>query len=208
MLLLAHAGLTLGAAVLLNQAFNKVNPPPAIEALEPSAETGEAGKYPSWGVGKWFSALTKRIDIRLLFIGSLLPDIIDKPVGQLLFGETFSNGRVFCHTLLFLILVSLAGFYLYRSYSKNWLLVISFGTFTHLVLDQMWRAPQTLLWPLYGFAFGKIELTGWAQYVLHSLYADPAVYIPESIGAVILVLFLWILVINRSLVGFIVRGRL
>jgi len=92
-------------------------------------------------------------------LGSLLPDIIDKPVGQFFFRDTFSNGRIFCHTLLFLILITLAGLCLYRSRGKTWLLGFSFGTFMHLIQDQMWLEPRTFLWPLYGFAFEKIDLT-------------------------------------------------
>jgi len=45
------------------------------------------------------------------------------------------------------------GLYLHKNYQKAWLLAIATGMFTHLMLDSMWGAPQTLLWPLYGWAF-------------------------------------------------------
>ena len=70
----------------------------------PAAQAGTKGKP------AWFDALARRVDIRLLAIGSLLPDIIDKPVGQVFFRGTFSDGRIFSHTLLFLALVSLGGY--------------------------------------------------------------------------------------------------
>lgn len=178
------------------------------ETRELSAEISPARNYPSWHITPWFASLGKRIDIRLLLIGSLLPDIIDKPLGHLLFRETFSNGRIFCHTLLFLILVTLAGVYLHRNRRKTWLLVLSFGTFTHLIFDQMWLTPRTLLWPLYGVAFDRTELANWLQYVLHTLSTDPAIYVPEIIGAVILILFIWVLVSNRKLHSFIIKGEL
>ncbi len=47
------------------------------------------------------------IDVRLLMLGSILPDLIDKPLGHLIFPE--DNGRIFAHSLLFVILLVLIG---------------------------------------------------------------------------------------------------
>ncbi|MFC2010661.1 metal-dependent hydrolase [Chloroflexota bacterium] len=51
---------------------------------------------------------------------------------------------MFTHTLLFFILITLSGLWLYKWRSQTWLLVLSFGVFTHLLLDQMWSSPSTL----------------------------------------------------------------
>jgi hypothetical protein len=51
-----------------------------------------------------------RFDYRFVLVGSMLPDIIDKPLGQLVLRNLMSNGRIFSHTLLFLLLICLAGF--------------------------------------------------------------------------------------------------
>jgi membrane-bound metal-dependent hydrolase YbcI (DUF457 family) len=138
--------------------------------------------------------LADRIDIRLLLIGSLLPDIIDKPVGMLFFRDTFSNGQIFSHTLLFFAVITLGGLCLYRRRDKTWLLVLSFGTFTHLILDAMWRKPRTLLWPLYGFSFEKIDLTNWLPEKWHIWLTEPTILISEFVGAVVVISFLWLLV--------------
>jgi hypothetical protein len=121
--------------------------------------------------------------------------------------DTLSSGIIYGHTLLFLILLTLAGVIVYRSYGRTWLLAFSFGTFTHLILDQMWRLPEALLWPAYGFAFKRIVLTDWARRTWLNLLTDPEIYIPEIVGGVILVLFLWVLVRSRSLPGFMRRGK-
>ena len=105
----------------------------------------------------WLTSLANRIDIRLLLVSSLLPDIIDKPIGQLWLRGTLNNGRIFCHTLLFLLIITFIGVYLYRTRHRNWLLVLSGGVFTHLIFDEMWLMPGTLLWPLYGLAFERLE---------------------------------------------------
>jgi hypothetical protein len=53
------------------------------------------------------SKLKVKMDYRLIIIGSLLPDIIDKPVGMILL--PLNNGRVFGHTLLFILILLLIG---------------------------------------------------------------------------------------------------
>jgi len=197
MLVLGHAGITLGAGVLLNSALIK------------SGYAPFKGQSPqSSGRLSWFSSLGSRIDIRILMIGSLLPDIIDKPVGQLLLRNTLDNGRIFSHTLLFLLIITLIGIYLYRARRRNWLLVLSAGTLSHLILDEMWRTPETLFWPLFGFAFQRLEdLTYWLQGIWYVLFHAPSVYIPEVIGAVILLWFTLALVKRGRLFSFLIRGR-
>ncbi len=208
MLILGHTGITLGAAVLLNGVLTKGNPLRLKGDLELSPKMPPARNCASARIVSWLASLGNHIDIRLLLIGSLLPDIIDKSVGQLLFREIFSNGRIFCHTLLFLILITLVGIYLYRSYSKTWLLVLSFSTFTHLIFDQMWLTRQTLLWPLYGFTFEKIDLTHWIEIIFHALLTNPVVYISEIVGGAILILFAWVLVSNGKVHAFIRNRKL
>ncbi|MFC1903532.1 metal-dependent hydrolase [Chloroflexota bacterium] len=208
MLILGHTGLTLGITVLLNRALTKGNAPPPKGSLEPSTKTPQARASVSRHLAAWFTSLANRLDIRILLIGALLPDIIDKPVGQLLFRETFSNGRIFSHTLLFLALITASGIFLQRSYGKNWLLVLSLGTSIHLILDEMWLSPKTLFWPLFGFTFEKIDLTGWTGGIFYALLHEPSIYIPELVGGVILVTFAWILVRNRKVSAFIKNRQL
>jgi inner membrane protein len=210
MLLFGHIAVPLGAVILLNGALTrsqanrrvnelKENPQPLPEAPHQN--------YSSGGTTSRFASLLNRVDMRLLIVGSLLPDIIDKPVGAFLFRDTFSNGRIFCHTLLFLILITLGGLYLYWRRNTLWLLVLSFGTFVHLILDRMWLEPRTLLWPLYGFSFPRTELTHWTWDMLHALLTNPAVWLPELGGAVIVGCFVWLLVRRGNFHAFIRNGR-
>jgi membrane-bound metal-dependent hydrolase YbcI (DUF457 family) len=154
--------------------------------------------------------LGNRVDIRLLLIGSLLPDIVDKPLGLFLFQDIFGTRRIFCYMLLFLIVISLVGLYLYRSRKKTWLLVLSFGTFTHLILDMMWLTPRTLLWPLYGLSFERydfINLSYWIQRMLDNIFIDLAIGITELAGAAIAILFVWLLVRKGNFYAFLRNGR-
>lgn len=148
--------------------------------------------------------LSHYLDIRLLMVGSLLPDIIDKPVGEYFFRNTFNNGRIFSHTLLFLVLLSATGFYLRERYRQTWLLTLAAGTFMHLLLDEIWLTPRTLFWPLLGLAFEKIELATWLSDIFHELFSNPAVYIPEAAGLAIILWFCLALV-RRKRVGVFLR---
>ena len=213
MLLFGHAGITLGAVVFIRRVVNSSHFSKSTEKEVKTSLTGASQIVPKLEESQdsgasWFNTFISRMDIRLLLIGSLLPDIIDKPTGQFFFRETFSNGRIFSHTLLFLILVTVAGFSLYRRYSKSWLLIFSLGTFTHLVFDQMWRTPRTLFWPLLGLSFEREDITNWTSNIFHALFTEPAVYIPELVGVVILIWFTYTLVRNRNLLYFIKCGRI
>ena len=215
MLLLGHAGITLGAAVLLSGALSR-NGSPATGAEgkkgQPRASAGHFSprEHAASGGPPWATFLSRYMHLRLLLIGSLLPDIIDKPVGLFFLREILNNGRIFCHTFLFLVLLTLAAFYLYRRYRETRLFTLSFGTFTHLVFDQMWLAPRTLFWPAFGLTFDKLEFTftSWISYIVHNLRTYPDVFIPELIGVVIITGFTGILVRRKGVRVFVRYGQI
>lgn len=79
------------------------------------------------------SRLKIKMDYKLIIIGSLLPDIIDKPVGMIIL--PLHNGRIFGHTLLFILILLLIGL----KYRKS--LFLSFASFLHLIEDEIWKDP-------------------------------------------------------------------
>ena len=185
MMVLGHAGITLGAGMLAAGAAN----------YKQSQES-------------WFAALSRYLDIRFLLVGSLLPDIIDKPVGHYIFRETFNNGRIFSHSLLFLIVIAAIGCYVYRRHRQLWMLSLAAGTLMHLILDEMWNTPATLFWPFMGFTFEKLEITDWAASIFEVLFSEPSVYIPEAVGLVILVWFAAVLIRKREVGVFLRYGKI
>ena len=197
MLLFGHPGITLGTATLLARAFQSNRSSKGVKEASNLLEDTPSGLV----------SLGNLIDIRLLLIGSLLPDIIDKPIGHLFFRNTISNGRTFAHTLLFLFLITLAALYVFKRYRRTGLLAVAFGTFTHLISDQMWRTPRTLFWPVYGFTFEKADITDWISFMLHALVTNPQVYIPELVGAAILIWFLLVLIRSHKMLYFLKCGR-
>jgi hypothetical protein len=95
------------------------------------------------------------IDPTYLVIGSLLPDLIDKPLGTIIFPSAIANGRMITHTLLFSFTLLLTGLYLYNKSGDIKVLSLASGSIFHLVEDRMWKSPRTLFWPLIGWSFRK-----------------------------------------------------
>ena len=192
MLLLAHAGLTLGAAlflssVLISNNSSDIEDENAETSPSPSLKNPATSNATSNQTKQWFTNWVRHINVKPLLLGTLLPDIIDKPLGIYLGRKVFSNGRIFCHTLLFPILVTGVGLISNRRREKTWHPNLTFGILTHLILDQMWQTPNTLLWPLRGTIFKKEDTSGWVKKVLRTLVTDPGTYVPELLGAGVLI---------------------
>lgn len=114
-----------------------------------------------------------------LAVGAMLPDVLDKPVGHLLLD--LGNGRLVGHTLLFAAaLAALAWAARSRPRAGPALACLAMGSATHLVLDQMWRTPATLLWPALGLAFPALHVAPAAWWEM--LLTQPAVQAGEALG--------------------------
>lgn len=155
MLVLAHVGLTVGMAQ-------------AVEHIAKNGGNGKAGL---------------RLDYRLVVLGSMLPDLIDKPLGHFILRDTLNNGRIYCHTLAFALIFLVFALIALRL-GKAGLMVVWSGLVVHLVLDGIWRAPATLFWPLYGWSFPALEYHFFWD-TLKNL-AQPHNFIPELMGAAVL----------------------
>lgn len=107
------------------------------------------------------------IDPRYLAIGALLPDLIDKPLGRVLFASILANGRIIGHTMLFFLFLALIGIYLYKKNKDYRGIALASGSFLHLLEDEMWSQSLTLFWPLFGLNFPRdsMDYTG-LEYLL------------------------------------------
>lgn len=121
------------------------------------------------GIG---SAVTRLVPVKLPFrwvlVGTVLPDLIDKPVFFFL-GRGFPEAgweagkRGFAHTLVFLLL--LAAFSRARKSPALW--AVTAGTATHLVLDVISKSTEgsstalgslrVLVWPFAGWSFPTLS---------------------------------------------------
>ena len=101
-------------------------------------------------LGIFLLYLTK--DCRALIycaVGSLLPDIIDKPVGHIVL-TNLDNGRIFFHSLTICALIALFGVIVIMKWRHPGLLFIAAGILSHQFADAMWAAPRSWFWPFLG----------------------------------------------------------
>ncbi|MFC2001777.1 metal-dependent hydrolase [Chloroflexota bacterium] len=199
MLPFGHMGITLAAGMLTKGILLK-SPVQKAEAKE---------MVISSEISSSFALIKNHVDYRLLLVGSLLPDLIDKPLGDIFFYSIFRNGRIFSHTLCLNITLAALGVYISKRWNKTWLLILSFGAILHLILDQMWLQPQTFLWPLYGWNFAKadsVNFLGWLPTMFQLLTTEATVYVPELVGLSILAWFAARLIQRRQVYAFIRKG--
>ncbi len=212
MLLFAHTGIAV-AAVFAVDRLRYVLPSKTHSVVKDSRPVSSGdGAHGARSIvdvrsNPWATFL-KAVDYRFVIIGSMLPDIIDKPLGQLILRNQLSNGRIFSHTLLFLLIVIAAGLLVQHFYKKPYVLYLAAGTFIHLVLDGIWLTPCTLFWPACGLAFPKYDLENWTLTLLKNLFSDPATFIPEAFGAAIVIYLSVRTLVKKSVRTFFTTGNL
>ena len=131
------------------------------------------------------------MDLRWVLVGSLLPDVIDKPIGSVFFHNTFGTHRLFAHSIVF-PMVGLAVVLVATrrgSRMRLGLLGVIIGVFVHLLLDAAWATPEAFWWPFFGWEFPKVFDSDLFS-LLGRMVSEPLVWAGEVVGATYLV-FLW-----------------
>jgi len=99
----------------------------------------------------------------LATLGSILPDLVDKPMGYLVYGDILGHGRFYLHTLLVLLLLAFLGALMVHLNRSNLVAVVA-GLFgLHQVMDLMWLTPITWFYPFLGALTTEVpvDLGGW-----------------------------------------------
>ena len=151
------------------------------------------------GIGlKTASPFHRDLPLKPLLLGTLLPDLIDKP---LYYGLAWATGRrgfelglisgtrTFGHTLLFTI--SLAA--LASARRSKMIAALALGSATHLLLDVVSDvftrttdySLKILAWPLLGWRFPGYMYEGLGEHLGH--FRQPFFLYAELIGAIILI---------------------
>jgi hypothetical protein len=161
MFLFGHIGIALGIMYLLVRFFSSYQKPRGRPFIE-------------------------QLDFRVILIGSMIPDIVDKLLGMVIFKEEIANGRILTHSVIILgilsiSIVNLAQIKVKFSHLKFYIL----PPFLHLFLDQLWEHPRTLFWPLLGSDYTKLDIEFGDYFTI--LLSEPFVYITETIGAAVII---------------------
>jgi membrane-bound metal-dependent hydrolase YbcI (DUF457 family) len=150
------------------------------------------------------------IDFRIVIIAAMLPDIIDKLVGMLFFKEEFSNGRIFTHSILIVGLFSILLFIFGKAKLQSHLKTFGYALaiWLHLVLDSMWKEPNTLFWPFLGTDFPRVDVEFSDYFTI--LFTEPAAFLGEIIGGLIIValIFRHKLYTKSNILDFFRNGKL
>ncbi len=92
-----------------------------------------------------------KVDIRFLFLGALLPDLIDMPIGTLLLADRYSTSELWAHSLVlpsvYMVAVLLGT---RRGRRRRAFMAVGVGWLFHLLLDGMWVDQEVFLWPFFG----------------------------------------------------------
>ncbi len=137
-----------------------------------------------------YSFRDDRMDLRMLLVGALLPDLIDTPIG-LVFYDSLQSVRLVSHGLLVAAAVMVAVVMTTRRGRprKMWM-PLAIGLLFHVLLDAMWLDPETLWWPLFGLSFTSAGPATAGAYIGEVL-TDWRVWALEAVGAVYLA-SLWV----------------
>lgn len=128
----------------------------------------------------------RRIDYRVVLLGAILPDLIDKPIGRIWFEEEFQTGRLFGHTLLFVTLLLLGIQLVLRGETARRWFILPIAALIHLALDGMWSDPINLFWPLFSTSFPPDPSAGYWMDALLRTVTDPRVAAMELVGLALL----------------------
>jgi len=95
-----------------------------------------------------------KVDVRLLALGAIVPNLLDKPLGTVLWPGYFGADRLFGHSLLFPTAIMVVALLVTRrGRRRRGIMAVAIGAMLHLLLDGMWTSTSTFLWPLFGVAF-------------------------------------------------------
>jgi len=149
----------------------------------------------------------RRIDYRVVLLGAILPDLIDKPIGRIFFEDRFQTSRLFGHTFLFVVVSLLSIQLILRGESARRWFILPIGCLLHLVLDGLWSDPVTLFWPLFGSTFPPHPTQDYWLEVLRRPLEHPWVLVQEMFGLGVLLYIAWAYgLFDRSRLGAFVRS--
>jgi len=196
--IMGHAGITLGAVYVIGYGAD------ALVAQQNRTGAGESKGY-FMGLVSGRRMTPHRVDYRVIFIGSLLPDIIDKPLGFWLLPELVNHTtRGLAHGLAFPLGLLFLGLLFPQVNRFISIQLLALSCAGHIILDQMWLSPAVFLWPLYGWRLppGGTTLTEWIGFQLSLRWVDPL----GLIGGCILLWFFYQLIHHRALLKFLKSG--
>ena len=118
----------------------------------------------------------------LLLIGSMWPDLIDKPIGSLI----FSTGRWIAHSVLFILISGIILYFVLKNMQRKLAFIESsifiWGALMHILLDLPSIEPQVVFWPVLGI---YLPIKAWNGFLFGVF--SPYIWLTEIIGLICLI---------------------
>lgn len=154
------------------------------------------------------SLALQRVDYRFLLLGSILPDLIDKPLGYLFSAKHEIGGKSYGHSLLFLLLLSIISVVQQRKKNRTPIWFLFIGTIAHDIADTMWHFPKIFFDPIYQWKMATPPYEAWQEFFNFRTIHIRQLFAFEIIGGSILLYFFIKLVLHNKISHFIKTGEL
>lgn len=186
MLLAGHIGITLAAAKYVPRIVRGIN----------------RRFNPPRGIHTFTQSWTERLDDRVLIVGSMLPDIVDKPLALFLAPSLVGHSlRNYGHTLIFAVAILAVAIALMAWTKRQCPIVLALASAGHLVLDVMWYSHRILFWPFMTPDFSPRYIHEWGP------HPDVIYFGAEALGLVIISWVGFTLVRKRRLRTWLLTGH-
>lgn len=162
------------------------------------------------------------IDYRIVMVGSLLPDIIDKPLVQIIYGLQNHHGHFIAHSFIFSVLMIALGITVFHMKNNKVILILGICSLIHQIFDKMMLLPNVFFLPninlnhfivLQRFEFvHNIIMPVYTKFPymsgIVSYFEEPYVFISEVIGLIVIIYFIHKLCSNKKYISFLKYGKL
>lgn len=166
------------------------------------------------GIIKIYEKATKRknlknnnfIDYRIVMLGSLLPDIIDKPIVEIIYGLQNHEGHFIAHSFIFSGLMIIIGIIIFLMNTNKSVFLLGICSLVHQIFDKMMLIPNILFSSNVDLGNFRTEFPYLRNVVMY--FEKPNVFISEVIGFTIIVYFAYKLFKNKGYIKFLKYGKL
>lgn len=123
-----------------------------------------------------------KVDVRFLFVGAIVADLVDLPLGTLILVDQYSTGELWAHSLLLpTIYMGLVLIATKRGRRRRAWMALGVGWLFHLLLDGMWVDQEVFLWPFFGWEISQGDMPFWSLAWERAL-SDPWRWVKEAMG--------------------------
>ncbi|GKU31651.1 metal-dependent hydrolase [Clostridium folliculivorans] len=148
------------------------------------------------------------IDYRFVLAGSILPDLIDKPLAVVFLVGHAQSFRFFAHTLIFSVILVIIGIGCYIIKNRNNILMLGICSLIHTILDLSWVFPKIYFYPFLGLRFPMDTSYKFVPNYAKLYFSHFSYFIFEVIGIILLYYFLKKAKSYKSIKSFIKNGKI